>query len=624
MRSDKKMAILMAGVLVMFVFAAFPMAASAASEAEIEQAINNGTAWLAAQQNPDGSWGSGTTYYVGHTGLALTALGSHDPVTYSDNISSGLNFLFANAHNVSISMQTAGDPDTNGNGNGIVFYSVQNHEMYETGVAVMALAECGYLTPDAVVNVPGSDVNGMTYEDVLQDAVDFIAYAQIDSGDGRGGWYYTRATGTTSDNSIAGYVVMGIAYAISKFEYPNNIDVPAFVNTELDYWIDYIQNDPGTADDNGWAQPDGGSGYTSPTGYFNIYKTGNLLFQMALVGDDKTTPRVQNATDYIVTHWNDPCGWSSNQGWKSSNHPAADSDYAGTWSTMKGLEVFEIATIGDPAIDWFDEFTDVIVARQNPDGSWTSSCGHGSTQILGTGWALLTLLKEVPEVPEVGIDIEKTVLDPNTGNWADAVRADVGDEVRFKIWIHNAEPEFNMTNFVVNDTLSASLQYVADSATPFEPNQTVGNMLYWYFPDTKLEYCENFTIEFNATKAQAGDDTNCVNASAWCNESEPDVQFFDKDCVYVRERPSIEVNKTVRDSETLEWADAIRADIMRDMSCLPWARRAMPTSSYHCIRKATRQIIHGTFGCNTGNSMSTLLEASAARYDDVFSPRVPD
>ncbi|MGB7531698.1 MAG: hypothetical protein WA977_01800 [Halobacteriota archaeon] len=95
---------------------------------------------------------------------------------------------------------------------------------------------------------------------------------------------------------------------------------------------------------------------------------------------------MQDAIDYIVRHWNDPI----DPGWNGT--PA---DYQAMYTAMKGLEVFGIDTID--GIDWFEEFSDVIVAQQNPDGSWPSS-GFGGNQILGTAWAMLTLQKEVPEI----------------------------------------------------------------------------------------------------------------------------------------------------------------------------------------------------------------------------------
>lgn len=369
-------------IVAMLVFGALTPMASAATEAEIQQAIDDGIVWLAAQQNPDGSWG--TSYQVGHTGFAVIKLCSHDPVTYSDNISGGLDYLFANAYVVNISIQPAGDPDTNGNGTGVVFYvETLGDKSYETGIAMMALA-CGCASPDAVVDVPGSAVDGWTYEQVLQDAVDYLAFGQNDENWERGGWGYNANDVNWSDNSITGYAALALGYAeTSECE----ITVPGFVYDELDIWIDYIQNDPGAADDGGEVDPDGGSGYNSSDYWVNIYKTGNLLFEMALVGDAETTGRVQDAIDYIVRHWND----SIDPGWNGTT-----ADYHAMYTTMKGLEVFGIDTID--GIDWFEEFSDVIVAQQNANGSWSGTSSDGGNQILGTEWALLTLQKEVPEI----------------------------------------------------------------------------------------------------------------------------------------------------------------------------------------------------------------------------------
>ncbi|NIO11540.1 MAG: hypothetical protein GTO40_27380, partial [Deltaproteobacteria bacterium] len=84
-----------------------------------------------------------------------------------------------------------------------------------------------------------------------------------------------------------------------------------WVKDELDIWIDYIQND---VDGDTY---DGGSGYTHPNSWVNILKTGNLLQQMALVGDISTTGRVLDALDYMHRHWDDPNqdpGWKGNGG----------------------------------------------------------------------------------------------------------------------------------------------------------------------------------------------------------------------------------------------------------------------------------------------------------------------
>jgi len=170
------------------------------------------------------------------------------------------------------------------------------------------------------------------------------------------------------------------------------------VITELNKYIDYIQNDV-NGDTN-----DGGSGYTDPNTWVNTYKTGTLLYQMKMVGDTAATPRVKNATNYIEMHWND---LNQDPGWRDFVG-SGTSGYQGTFSLLKGLDVFGITQInvsGNPTLDLFDDMATEIVNEQKPDGHW-GGCTWGDNQLC-TVWALLTIEKAVtgpqPECSD-GID----------------------------------------------------------------------------------------------------------------------------------------------------------------------------------------------------------------------------
>jgi hypothetical protein len=216
--------------------AVFP--AQAATQVEIDAAIAAGITWLLDQQNDvTGSWG--TSLSVGYTGFAVLKLETHalqtgqDPLDpayeHYSNVTAGLDYLFSMANTIPIVVQSAGDPDTNGNDLGVVIESGSGERMYETGVAMMAIAASTH--PEMVVDVPGSDVDGWTYFDVLQDMVEFAAFAQNDIGAGpyRGGWRYFE-NWATSDNSITGIVILGLAYAeASTIE-----GVPAFSSGTTD------------------------------------------------------------------------------------------------------------------------------------------------------------------------------------------------------------------------------------------------------------------------------------------------------------------------------------------------------------------------------------------------------
>lgn len=408
-----KLSIIITTLMITSALVVFAVPAKAASEEDIEEAIEGGVAWLADQQLPDGSWLAYYYVYEAGTGLALYKLcerayelGMESPFDesyeYRNNVVAGFDWLFDHLYVVSIENQdhtngvtgTVDDPDTNGNENGVCARYDTTLETYSTGIVLAAVAASG--TPDRVVNVPGSPVNGWTYGDVAQDMVDFLSFSQVDNtlgygGYKEGGWDYKAVnngvggTGWKGDQSNSGYAMLGLAEA-EDF----GCTVPNWVKAELDWWIDWVQDDV-NGDTN-----DGGSWYSYPGDSIgvNILKTGNLLFQMAFVGDTPTTPRVVDTLDYLTRHWNDPSGANSPPGW--NGNPA---QYQTMFCAMKGLEYMAIETFN--GIDWFENFSDVIVAQQNTDNYWPSSSGRGEPVII-TEWALLTLERVAPEPePEI-------------------------------------------------------------------------------------------------------------------------------------------------------------------------------------------------------------------------------
>jgi len=410
MNTEKVVASIAAVVMVAVVFAAIVMPAGATTEAEIEQAISDGVAYVVSVQNADGSWGSSdisarTAFVLIKLEERATELGldpfDNDPTSptyyeYADNVTAGMDYLLDTAQIVSpLSVQTYGDPDSNGNGQGICFGT--GHQTYTTGLAACALGLSAH-PDDRSYTIGGT---AYTYKQIAQDTADWLAFAQTDSGNGRGGWDYDGTNNDASastDNSNSGYAVLGLDYS-EEF----GCTVPQWVKDELDIWIDYIQNDVGV----GPVTDDGGSGYTGPDGWVNILKTGNLLQQMAFCGDDSDIQRAQDAVDYLERHWRD-ADW--NPGW---GYSLPVSDYQAMFTTMKGLETMDIDLIdtdgdGSSDDDWFnqepsvtpsEDFASVIVAQQNADGSWPKTNWDADDRILSCIWALLTLEKVAPPPP---------------------------------------------------------------------------------------------------------------------------------------------------------------------------------------------------------------------------------
>jgi len=375
----------------------------------IEDAIEDGVVWLAGIQNQnDGSWGN--KYSLAKTGLAVLNLEKYAEdaafaspfntgYAYHTHVENGLDFIFANAYVTNIGQQTAGNPDGDGDGKGVYFDlpGDENHtyRIYYTSIAMMAIAASK--EPARTVDDPDSAVNTWTYLEVLQGAVDYMAWGQTDSGYGRGGWNYDATdSGNTyedndrSDQSNSGWVTLALAYAEHVFSIP----VPGFVRSELDhYWIDYVQDDT-----------DGGAHYSELDGT-NMLRTGNLLQQMGYVGDTETTPRVQNAVTYIKNNWS--------QQWQGSPQ-----DYHTSYTVMKGLSALGIVTID--SIDWFDDLSGKIMQEQTQPGWWPVSSFDDGEMLLSTNWALLTLQKAVVSVEKpdfVIIDESIAWVDKGAGTY---------------------------------------------------------------------------------------------------------------------------------------------------------------------------------------------------------------
>ncbi len=373
--------------------------ATAAMEDEIESAVTTGLSWLAAQQHPDGSWsGFRDEEPVAHTGLALLAFEIQaielglDPIgpdyEYAENVQKGLDYIFRQIQYQDISSQPEADGNVNGKG-AYFMVGTGQHVIYNTSIAMMVLAASNH--PEL-------------HRDDLQDAVDYLVWAQRGSGEGiyQGGWSYSDWW-FGADNSNSGYAISALGFAAALPPYGFELIIPEFVKVNLNLWIDAIQDD---VDGDTY---DGGSWWI-PTARFwvNIFKTGKLLYEMAMVGDSVETQRVRDAIDYIERHWTDPGHYKFATGWRGDNQTM--------FAMMEGFESLGIDRIdldddGVPEHDWFDEVSTNLVDTQNGDGSWPNGPWDDyGPPILSTAWALLTLQKAVPRSealdPEVFVDIK--------------------------------------------------------------------------------------------------------------------------------------------------------------------------------------------------------------------------
>jgi len=384
-------------------------AAVAATEAEKRAAIDNGLAYLATTQNAaNGYFGSGgTDYLISNTGSAVLAFLEEKPnwgantAAYQAVVDKGLNYLLSNAQLVTISPQTAGNPDGDGNGVGVKLYpgGANNRDTYVTGIVLPAIASSG--TPNALVTVgplagrtDGTGPGGAwTYRDVVQNTIDYFAFGQSDPATGvyRGGWRYSANQGT-SDQSTTQWPVIAAIFATQM-----GVTTPAFVKSELDYWVNAIQTASGAAQ------------YVPGQTYGQMNETGALLIMQDFLGWPTSDARVQAALGYINTHWQETAN-STYDG--NFGHPYA------MWAIYKGLEVTiglnnmtEITNlhtnpgdINNPnhGWNWWEDYCEYLVNSQNANGSWN---GYSSWPAgLATPWYInilaATKIPDVNPVPE--------------------------------------------------------------------------------------------------------------------------------------------------------------------------------------------------------------------------------
>ena len=170
-----------------------------------DDALDKGAAWIVARQLDSGGWTENRD--PGTTSLALSALTAHakhlglsplDPVyEYSQNIQDALDYIFS---------RTQRDEENN-------FVHWGTSQIYVLGPALMAITSVE--TPDYVIHLEGSEVDGMTHYEVVEEIVNFIAESQVKLGPGVGLWYYVHPT-TTGDMSIAGWTTLGLSYEIGR------------------------------------------------------------------------------------------------------------------------------------------------------------------------------------------------------------------------------------------------------------------------------------------------------------------------------------------------------------------------------------------------------------------------
>lgn len=367
---------------------------------------------------PYGWWVDSSNVHAA-TGAAVDAFqvhgskvnGDYDGDPYVETVQRALNYLLYYTYTMNISLQPAGDPDTNSNGIGL--YTGSNYT-YVAGICMVALASSG--APNRVAAVGGANVYGRTYADIVQDMVDYFAYGQVDAAYGvyRGGWRY-GANNSSSDMSTTQWGPLGMKAAEDNMG--AYVTVPPFVRTELAFYLTAAQNTALNNDNGGFAYT-----YVGGTHWYNVTKAGAGIICHEFLGTPLTDPEIESAIGFIYRHWND-----TGTSW---DHTKLHGNSYGMYAAMKAmripepdiLEVTEYDYAGSPpqqtsnSFDWYYTpagqdppyqglATYCVNTQQTTGGDWGSwDDTVGSNRLynaFATGWRVLILLKGVTTTPPV-------------------------------------------------------------------------------------------------------------------------------------------------------------------------------------------------------------------------------
>jgi len=280
---------------------------------------------------------------------------------YAETVDRAITYVLGELKKAEIKPQPAGNPDSNGNGYGL--YAHQEMPLYVT--PIIALALIADRMPDRTASSDSETVDGRTMRDIVRDMVDFIAFAQTEDGDARGGWRYTP--NKEADMSVTQWPVLAMISARQNL----GIDAPAWVRKELlEHWLVYIQAKDGAF----WYKDLSSTDSTAPV------RTAGGLICFSFCGLNASDDKVRRAIDAIGRDWGN--------------------DNVGNLYTM--YTITKAAKLTSPHVakfgqhDWDSEYKDHLFKKQAADGTF-GVYEHGSmaSKDLATAWGVLILTPDV-------------------------------------------------------------------------------------------------------------------------------------------------------------------------------------------------------------------------------------
>lgn len=377
------------------------------TQAQVNTAIDNGVAYLATQQNADGSFGSDDP---AETGIALAAFGveangnfSSLSPAYQTDVKNAISYLLANQDTTH-----GGPPDYFGSWN-----SFGGYDTYSTGLALLGLAPFTTVNP----GVPAAIANGRTF--LAGPDFEGPANTGCDSSDGSptsnycGGWNYDAGYGR-SDQSNSGYALTGLEVTGG---------IPAAIVPDNINWQHHVQEITGNPfaqrNDGGADYQPGGGGFcdSSDVGGFcsNANNSGSNLFGYADDGVAAADPHVAASIKFdqdVLNSYELMKANAGPSGLAMIAHSGATEDGSCTpdaggcdWSTSgdggfhysmfaltKGLGSYIPSNLST-ATNWYAIVADLLLSQQASDGSWPQDARDDFSTVFATGLSVSSLGK---------------------------------------------------------------------------------------------------------------------------------------------------------------------------------------------------------------------------------------
>jgi len=388
---------------------------------DVNISIQDGLRAMYLAQASNGSWPHGVGGGVetcGTTAFTIWAFANsgHQPTNdintdiYAEWVQRAINFILAGATTPAFVPQVnIGSPDGDGNGR-IINLCPGGAEGYASPIAAAALIAAHSGTP--LTTVPIGAFVGETYKQVVQDAIDWIAFAQSELGaPAQGGWRYTANYPVGSDTSVDSWHYV----AMEGFEAVFAGTALEAVKREAERRINSSQSQAGgTLGQFGY---DGAIHFNSAdanattagglSGLVMISRGGRVGFHLDPGGSLVTgtfpdvVSRKTAAVAWLGSVWDRPPGvWAGNHG-----------NFYAMWTTARALRlnITGILVKSGVTFDWEtgeesgsgnvpgpgatrEGYFAFLVRTQAAGGHWAATVNTGSwTQNLNTAWGILVL-----------------------------------------------------------------------------------------------------------------------------------------------------------------------------------------------------------------------------------------